>query len=449
MLINYTSQAVEKTAPSIPLDRICVIVLGGGKGSRLDPLTKTRCKPAVSFGGRYSLIDVPISHSLSSGLTNIYVIGQYLAYSLHNHLSRTYLNYGVQQNRIQMLVPEERDGQKIWYKGTADAVRQNLHYFADIAADYFLILSGDQLYNINFHDMVDFGVQTDASMVVATQPVNATDAKRMGLLKLAHGSSQLIDFFEKPKSTDEMERFYTDEFTLHRLGFEASQGQHYLGSMGIYLFKRQALFELLREDPRDDFGKHLITTEMEKGTVHGYLYDGYWEDIGTIESYYKANLALAHPCTDFKRGLNCYDERSLIITKSHDLPGAQISNCSISNVLLCEGSVIRASKVHNSVVGIRNVIGEGCQIQESVLLGNEYYERAPLYSGDTARIPGIGENTLISKAIIDENVTIGNNVRLVNEAGHREFDSPDGRVFVRDGIIIVPRGAHIPSNYKF
>ncbi len=198
MLINYSNQET-KLNQQIPLDRVCVIILGGGKGTRLEPLTSARCKPAVSFGGRYSLIDVPISHSLSTGLTNIYVIGQYMAYSLQKHLSRTYLNYGVQQNRIQMLLPEERDGQREWFNGTADAVRKNLHYFAEVPADYFLILSGDQLYNINFREMIDFGVETDASMVIATQPVNKLDAKRMGLLRLGHGTSQLVDCIEKPQ----------------------------------------------------------------------------------------------------------------------------------------------------------------------------------------------------------------------------------------------------------
>lgn len=448
MLINYSKEEI-KQARSIPLDRVCVLVLGGGKGTRLEPLTLSRCKPVVTFGGRYNLIDVPISHSLSTGLTNIYVIGQYMSYSLQRHLSRTYLNYGVLQNRIQMLVPEERGGEKVWYKGTADAVRQNLHYLSEVSADYFLILSGDQLYNINFREMIDFGVQTDASMVIATQPVNLANAKRMGLLKLAHGSSQVMEFFEKPQSSDILNQFQTDEFTLNRLGFDGSNGRQYLGSMGIYLFKRQAMFDLLKEDTRDDFGKHLITTEMNKGTVHGYLYDGYWEDIGTIESYYNANLALTKPCSDYKEGLNCYDEKSLIITKSYDLPGAQISNCKIDQVLLCEGAILKASEVKNSVIGVRSVIGKGCKIENSVLLGNEYYERAPLFTGDQSYIPSIGENTLISKTIIDENVSIGNNVRLVNEAGHKEYTSSDGKIYVRDGIMVIPRGTYIPNNYHF
>jgi len=448
VLINYNLDKIAQSQ-AVPIDRVCVLILAGGRGKRLEPLTKSRCKPAVSFGGRYNLIDVPISHSLSTGLTNIFVIGQYLSYSLRRHLSTTYLNYGIQQNRIQMLVPEERESEKVWYKGTADSIRQNLPYLADISADYFLILSGDQLYNINFRDMIDFGIQNDASMVIATQPVNKLDAKRMGILKLAQGSSHITDFYEKPQNESILQNFYTDEFTLHRLGLEPGLNRHFLGSMGIYLFKRQALFDLLKEDPRDDFGAHLISTEMAKGTVHGYIYDGYWEDIGTIQSYYDANLALTKASQDSKYGLNCYDEKNLIITKAQNLPGAQISNSTLNQVLLCEGSIIRASSLSNCVVGVRSIIGDGCQISDSILLGNEYYERQPIFSGDAVRCPKIGNNCVISKAIIDENVTIGNNVHLVNKQGHHDYASPDGRVFVKDGIIVIPRDMHIPSNYVF
>ncbi|MCH9704223.1 MAG: glucose-1-phosphate adenylyltransferase, partial [Chlamydiae bacterium] len=216
-----------------------------------------------------------------------------------------------------------------------------------------------------------------------------------------------------------------------------------------YLMKRAALFDLLEQDSRADFGKHLIGTEMQKGTVHSYLYGGYWEDIGTIESYYRANLAMTRPCMDRKLGLDCYDESSLIITKSHDLPGAQISHCTMENTLLCEGSVIRANLLRNSVVGVRTIIGEGSVVEDSILLGNEYYQRPPREAGEAIYAPSIGENCLIKKAIIDENVLIGNNVHLVNQAGHVEYESPDGKIFVKDGIMIIPRNTHIPSNYRF
>jgi glucose-1-phosphate adenylyltransferase len=392
MLVNFLSdptldesETQTRNPPShISLDRVAVIILGGGEGARLKPLTQTRCKPAISFGGRYSLIDIPISHSLTTGLNKIYVIGQYLAYSLQKHLFQTFFNHGIYQNQIQLLIPEERGGKKIWYQGTADAVRQNIEYFSEISADYFLILSGDQLYNINFQKMINYGVDLDAGMLIAAQPVIKKDAKRMGLLKIEHGGSRIFDFYEKPQEETVLDRFYTDEFTLRYLGYEGNHGKHYLGSMGIYLFKRQVLFDLLREDSREDFGKHLIQTQMKKENVHAFLYDGYWEDIGTIESYYHANLALTRLEDDRKSGLQCYDERGLILTKRYNLPGAKISNCTIDRAILCEGSVIGGKEVTHSVIGIRSVIDYGSIVRDSIILGNEYYQRPPLITGEPA-----------------------------------------------------------------
>lgn len=457
MIVNFLSETILDETESqaalqpsrISLDKVAVIILGGGEGTRLKPLTQSRCKPAISFGGRYSLIDIPISHSLTTGLSRIFVIGQYMAYTLQKHLFQSYLYNGISQNQIQLLIPEERNGKKIWYKGTADAIRQNIDYFAEVPADYYLILSGDQLYNINFQNMINFGVETDAGMVIAAQPVNKKEAKRMGLLKIEHGGSRIFDFFEKPQEEKDLERFYTDDYTLKHLGYEGHQGKHYLGSMGIYLFKRQVLFDLLQEDFRDDFGKHLIETQMKKENVHAYLYDGYWEDIGTIESYYHANLALTRVEEDRKKGLQCYDERNLIMTKRYNLPGAKISNCNVDHAIICEGSILEAKEVVNSIIGVRSIIQAGTVIRNSIIIGNEYYERPPLVSGDPAFRPGIGKNCRIEKAIIDENASIGDNVQLVNRHGHIDFDSADGLVAVRDGIIVIPRGTRIPDNYTF
>jgi len=448
--IPYESEPTSLIHPAhVSLDRVAVIILGGGEGKRLAPLTKTRCKPAVSFGGRYSLIDVPISHSLTSGLSKIFVIGQYLAYTLQKHLFQTYLYHGISQNQIQLLVPEERDGKKIWYKGTADAVRQNIDYFSEISADYFLILSGDQLYNINFQKMIDYAMDVDAGMLIASQPVNKKDASRMGLLKIEHGGSKLVDFHEKPKEDAILDQYYTDPFTLNRLGYDGNNGKNYLGSMGIYLFKRQVLFDLLRQDPREDFGKHLIKSQLDKGDVHAFLYDGYWEDIGTIESYFNANLALTRRDCDRKSGLQCYDESSRIITKRYNLPGVQISNCQVKDALICEGSIVEGDEVSHSVLGVRSILEKGSVIRDSIVTGNEYYERPPLVTGESALRPGIGKNCHIERTILDENVSIGDGVTLINQKGHQTYDSADGRVFVRDGIIIIPRGTHIPDNYVF
>ncbi len=455
MIVNFLTETQNKETKEhihpahISLDRVAVIVLGGGEGSRLKPLTQSRCKPAISFGGRYSLIDIPISHSLSTGLNKIYVIGQYLAYTLQKHLFKTYLYHGISQNQIQLLVPEEREGKKIWYKGTADAVRQNIEYFSEISADYFLILSGDQLYNINFQEMINYAIDVDAGMLIAAQPVKKYDAKRMGLLKIEKGGSRIEDFHEKPKDDETLQRFYTDQTTLTHLGYEGSQQKNYLGSMGIYLFKRQVMFDLLQKDSREDFGKHLIKTQMQHKDVHAYLYDGYWEDIGTIESYYHANLALTRRSDDRKFGLQCYDEGELIITKGYNLPGAKVSDCALDRSILCEGTIVDAKEVNHCVIGVRSVIGEGTVIRDSIVVGNEYYERPPLATGEEALHPGIGKNCHIEKVIIDENVTIGDHVKLLNQEKHTHFDSPDGLLCVRDGIIVIPRGTHIPNNYVF
>jgi glucose-1-phosphate adenylyltransferase len=453
VIVNFHTEQTSssfKIQTPLPLDRIAVIILGGGEGKRLAPLTTNRCKPTVSFGGRYSLIDIPISHSLSSGLNQIFVIGQYLAYTLQKHLFHTYFNYGLSQNQIQLLVPEERPGEeKVWFQGTADAVRKNLEYFNDISADYFLILSGDQLYNINFQDMIRFGLEQDASMVIAAQPVDSQDAKRMGLLRIEHGTSRLIDFYEKPKDQKIIDQFHIDDYTLHQLGYDPDSGKNYLGSMGIYFFKKEAMFQLLQEDPREDFGKHLIVTQMKRGGVHTYLYDGYWEDIGTIRSYYEANLAMAHPCDDPKKGLECHRETTRILTKAYNLPGARIADTKVKDALICEGSILEGAEITNSVLGVRSVVGKGTVIRDTVMMGNEYYERAPSLHSLPIPAPHIGENCLISKAIIDENVCIGNGVKLTNSAGYEHYDDPDGKVFVRDGIIVVPRGAVIPPNTTF
>ena len=270
----------------------------------------------------------------------------------------------------------------------------------------------------------------------------------MGLLKIEHGGSRIFDFYEKPQEEAQLERFFTDEYTLRHLGYEGHQGKNYLGSMGIYLIKREVLFGLLQQDPREDFGKHLIQTQMKKEDVHAFLYDGYWEDIGTIESYYHANLALTN-MDKSKSGLQCYDEKSVIVTKGYHLPGAKITDCKIDATILCEGTIIEAKEIRHSVIGVRSVIHQGSVIRDSIVMGNEFYERSPLVSGGPILKPEIGRNCHIEKCIIDENVTIGNNVTLINRHGHVNFETQDGFIVVRDGIMVVPRGTQIPDNYTF
>ncbi len=417
----------------IPLDQVAVIILAGGEGRRLNPLTQYRCKPAVSFGGRYSLIDIPISHALSSGLGQIYVIGQYLPQTLHEHVVQSYGKQLVPN--IQMLLPSNQLGQQSEYLGTADAIRKNLATFRNISAKYFLILSGDQLYNLNFQDLIHFGLGTEADMVIATQPISEHDARRMGVMRIDSDSRRVVDFYEKPQDMEILRQFYHP----HVQSTHHQEARPYLGSMGIYFFRRDALFSLLDVDGREDFGKHLIQTQMNRGDVFSYLYDGYWEDIGTIHSYYHANLALTEGRSE---GLHCYNEQALILTKTTNLPGAKIQGCRVNQALICEGSILGAEEVVHSIVGVRSVVDQGTVIRDSILIGNEYY-------ASSAGCPRIGKDCTIHRAIVDTNVTLGNRVRLINQGQHIHYTAPDGRICVRDGIIIVPKGTTLPDDFTF
>ncbi|SYX08624.1 Glucose-1-phosphate adenylyltransferase,glucose-1-phosphate adenylyltransferase,glucose-1-phosphate adenylyltransferase,Nucleotidyl transferase [Chlamydia poikilotherma] len=422
-------------------DKVGVIVLCGGEGKRLSPLTYWRCKPTVSFGGRYKLIDVPISHAIASGFSKIFVIGQYLTYTLQQHLVKTYFYHGVLQDQIHFLAPEGRDGSQIWYQGTADAIRQNLLYLEDTGIEYFLVLSGDQLYNMDFRRVVDYALSMQSDMVIVAQPIQEKDALRMGVLQIDKDAN-LLDFYEKPQDEEVLNRFRLSSEDCRKHKLDPQYG-NFLGNMGIYLFRRESLFQLLLEEQGDDFGKHLIQAQMKRGSVKTFLYDGYWTDIGTIESYYEANIALTQKPKPQVRGLNCYDDRGMIYSKNHHLPGTIVTDSMISNSLLCEGAVIDSSNVSHSVVGIRGVIGKNSVIDHSIVMGNDRYGSL------NHNTLGIGDNCEIYKTIIDENCRIGNGVKLTNMQGHRDYDSPDGKLVVRDGIIIIPRGTRIPDNYTF
>ncbi|WP_100934529.1 glucose-1-phosphate adenylyltransferase [Candidatus Chlamydia corallus] len=422
-------------------DKVGVIILCGGEGKRLSPLTNCRCKPTVSFGGRYKLIDIPISHAIRAGFSKIFVIGQYLTYTLQQHLFKTYFYHGVLQDQIHLLAPEGRQGDQVWYQGTADAIRKNLLYFEDTEIEYFLILSGDQLYNMDFRSIVDTAIRTNVDMVLVAQPIPEKDAHRMGVLQI-NSQGKLVDFYEKPQEKEVLNRFRlsSEHRRIHKLTEDSGD---FLGSMGIYLFRREGLFSLLTEEQGNDFGKDLIKTQMKRGQVQALLYNGYWTDIGTIDSYYEANIALTQKPHKAKRGLNCYDDKGMIYSKNHHLPGAIITDSMISSSLLCEGCVIDTSRVSQSVLGIRSKIGENSVVEQSIIMGNARYGSSSIPS------LGIGKDCEIHKAIIDENCRIGNGVKLQNLMGYTEYDSPDKKLFVRDNIIIVPKGTHIPDNYIF
>ena len=407
--------------------KIATIVLAGGLGTRLHPLTLHRCKPAVCFAGRYRLIDIPISNSLNSQIFQIFVISQHFASNLQKHLSLTYPHNVLQKGHLEMLCPEETIDGPNWFLGTADAVRKNIDYISNSNIEYFLILSGDQLYNIDLIKMVEFALERKADLVVAALPVGVQDATRMGLLKIS-SNYEIVDFIEKPKDPSVLEKFSFCQITKEMKSC-------YLGSMGIYVFKKEALLSLLQENG-DDFGKDLIPLQVKKGKTYAFVYDGYWEDIGTVGSYYQANLALI----DQKKCLDMDDPNRPIYTKAHQLPSPKVINAKIENSIISQGCFIEAKEVIHSVIGLRTWIGKGTVIKDVIIMGN--HEDAGTLEESYLTI---GEDCIIEKTIIDERCRIGDRVTLTNIKSLSHYDG-DG-IFIREGIIIISSGTVVPDDF--
>ncbi len=428
--------------PKRPI-QVATIILAGGQGTRLHPLTIHHSKPAVSYGGRYRLIDIPISNSINSDFRQIFVIAQYLSGELQHHISQTYHFDNFNPGSIDVLTPQETEGgERAFFAGTADAVRKNLSTILKSTADYFLILSGDQLYNINFQSMVAFAQEKKAELTIASIPVHEKEAHRMGVLKI-DSDCKVIDFMEKPNGSDLLKKFELDSDFFNQRKITPKKATYYLGSMGIYVFKRKALIDLVHQDERHDFGYHLIDTAVKKEKTFTYIYDGYWEDIGTVASYYEANLML----TQNAQGLDTYNEQNPIYTRPTFLPGPKIRSSVIKDSIICEGSIIEAKEITNCVIGLRSHIKKGTILRDTVMMGNHFY-MPPTH--DQKPIPhdfAIGENCIIEKAIIDEHVWIGNKVKLINKEKKENYDTDHG-VFIRDGIIIVTSGTRLPDGYE-
>jgi glucose-1-phosphate adenylyltransferase len=424
----------------IDMGLVASIILGGGEGKRLFPLTQTRCKPAICFGGKYRLIDVPISNSIHAGCHKIFLLTQFLSTSLHRHVFHTYQHVGIAPGYIEILSAEQKPKTKEWYQGTADAVRQNIEYLIDTPVDYFLILSGDQLYNLDFTQMLQTAKRTNADVLIAALPVSSNDASRLGILKI-DDDGFIIDFVEKPQERKILEQFRSPVGTLSESDVQTSSERPFLGSMGIYLFKKQALIDLLNEDSREDFGKHLIPTQIAKGNIAAYLYDGHWEDIGTIESFYQANIALTRPNPPF----DLYAPTQSIYSCRYDVPPAKIFGTKVTQAIICEGSIVEATEVTNSILGPRTVVKDGCIIQDSYIIGNDFYEAPQKGSQKLPSHFGIGSNTIIKRSIVDKHSQIGKNVQLINKKNLINYDGDN--IFIRDGIIIVPSGTTIPDGF--
>ena len=408
------------------------IILGGGQGSRLYPLTATRSKPAVPIGGKYRLIDVPISGCLHADIRRIFVLTQFNSASLNRHISGTYRLDRFSGGFVEILAAEQTPDNPNWYQGTADAVRQAVRHFTQHEAEYDLILAGDHLYRMDYCELVDAHKQHRADITIAAQPVDPDTATQMGIFRFDRGGS-IVAFEEKPKPPrlQEIGRSIPPGATFA----QHSDEQPFMASMGVYVFTRRVLLEMLEREAGLDFGRELIPNALGKYNVKPYLYRGYWADVGTIESYYDANVMLGRPAAPFR----FWDPKQPIYTHLRHLPGSRLTDCRVSDSIIADGCFLDRCRINDSVVGIRAFVQAGATISHSVLLGADYYEDADPKDG----VPdlGIGRDVVLERVIVDKNARIGDGARLTNAQGVDEADG-DG-YYIRGGIIVVPKNGVI------
>ncbi|MFZ1749785.1 MAG: glucose-1-phosphate adenylyltransferase [Saprospiraceae bacterium] len=417
------------------LQKTVCLILGGGAGTRLYPLTKDRSKPAVPIGGKYRLIDIPISNCLNSGLYRIFVLTQYNSASLNKHIKNSFHFDHFSNGFVDILAAEQTSGNMDWFQGTADAVRQSVRNFAYHDFDYILILSGDQLYQMDIEEVITNHVEQSADVTIATIPVIASDATSFGIMKV-NAQNKIVSFIEKPSMDllPDWSSEVTDE--------QKAKGKIYLASMGIYVFSRPALRVLLNENvDAVDFGKQLIPDSIKRGmNVVSYAYDGYWTDIGDIKSFFEANIALAADIPEF----NMFDSENKIYTNARLLPPAKFSGVTFDRAIVAEGSIVHADLVENSILGIRSRIDFGTTIRNTYIMGNDYFESLEELSLP-GKIPmGIGKDCLIENAIVDKHVRIGNNVSI---RGHESLPDHESQHYViKKGIVVVNKNAVIPND---
>jgi glucose-1-phosphate adenylyltransferase len=424
------------------MPKVISLILGGGRGTRLFPLTKSRSKPAVPIGGKYRLIDIPISNCIHSGLNRIFVLTQFNSVSLHRHIANTYTFDPFGGGFVEILAAQQTMQHETWYQGTADAVRRNVPYFTETNFDLVLILSGDQLYRMDFQDLIRTHIENKAAVTIAALPVPEPEAKSCGIMRI-ETSGRVIDFEEKPKTRELLDRMRTDPGWMARFGIEA-EGRPYLASMGIYLFNRSTLVDLLASGNSIDFGKEIFPQAIAGHHVHAHLFDGYWEDIGTVGAFHKANIDLTrdNPPFDFVYG------DAPIYTRPRYLPCSRLAGATVVDSLISDGCVIgKGTLIENSVIGVRAQIAENVVIRNSYIMGADAYENDKQVSANLrANRPntGIGAGTVIQDAIVDKNVRIGKNVRIINEAGTIESDDSSYGV-IRDKIVVIPKFTIIPD----
>lgn len=419
-------------------ERVLAVILGGGAGTRLSPLTTYRSKPAVPIAGKYRLVDIPVSNCINSGIQRMFVLTQFNSASLNKHIKNTYHFSAFSKAFVDILAAEQTPDNPRWFMGTADAVRQSLHHLNNNDYEYVLILSGDQLYQMNFMEMLDYHEKMGAEISIATIPVNDRDAPEYGIMKTT-GDGFIDSFIEKPRL--ELLPAWSSEVSDSM----KSKGRNYLASMGIYVFNRKTLIELL-EDKMDatDFGKEIIPQSIGSYKMLSYQYEGYWTDIGNIRSFFEANLALTDEIPEF----NLFDNKNVVYTHARMLPPAKISGTTLNSSIIAEGSIVRAAKIDRSIIGIRSRIGEGSVIVNSYIIGNDAFQTLESINASIRKnipIVGIGDRCYIQNTIIDKDCFIGNDVHI--KGGSHLPDMNTEILTVKDGIVVVKKGSIVPDSF--
>jgi len=421
------------------MNDVLAIILGGGRGTRLFPLTKYRAKPAVPIGGKFRLIDIPISNCLHWDVKKIMVLTQFNTASLHRHIHNAYRFDSFSESFLQILAAQQTMENSNWYQGTADAVRQNLWHIRHQKIKYIIILSGDQLYRINLRDFMDFHLDNQAEISIAVKPVNRDTAKNFGILKI-DDQRRVTHFVEKPDQEKTLAELFTPDQVLHT----QPTGMNYIASLGMYIFNRDVLFDVLEHNQKEDFGHQVIPDAIATHRVSAYVFNGYWEDIGTIRSFFEANLDFANPRPRF----NFYDEEYPIFTRKRFLPGSKIEHCDVHYSLISDGSIIEGSRLSNTVIGTRSIIRSQANLERVVMMGADYYETEEEKAANTAHgraSVGVGRGSQIRNAILDKNVRIGVNVRILNEKAVQTFSHEKYEIV--DGVVVIPKDVEIPDDF--
>ena len=434
----------ERPVPGIPVPavdprRVLTIIMGGGQGTRLFPLTRERAKPAVPLKSKYRLVDIPLSNSINSEMRRIFVLTQFLSASLHRHVYGSFKFDHFTDGFVEILAAEQSHSDTSWYQGTADAVRKNLVHFRTVDFDYALILSGDQLYRMDFRTLLGEHVSAGAEITVATIPMPREAAPRLGIMQV-NAERRIVRYVEKPTEPAQLDSLRLDRGSYATLGIE-DERELFLASMGIYLFNRDLLFRLL-DNTLADFGRHIIPTAIENRRVFSSVFQGYWEDIGTIRSFYQANLDLAAEMPRF----NLFDMVAPIYTRARFLPPSKINGAGIEQSIISEGCILNHCQITHSIVGLRSVVDQGSELTRTIVMGADYYEPAESRQPNAAEgLPpiGIGKMTRIEGAIVDKNARIGDQCAISSAGKPDTLDHP--LYYVRDGIVIIPKGAVIPA----